>query len=202
MNITTEAKTLAAMLGALQAEPRPARLVAVARTVSAVVERGWAARYQVEDLLHDMGVGSFWTETDVGALFGVTRQAVFARPPARSGGAVGFDETAVADLAYLLIQIERLGLGIDPSSLVEAVLPPLRKRPMLTRSELHVFWYAKERHRMEPVTVETVSPPIYLGPERAKLATGYRIDVWRDPAGEVGSITVNAPKHRRAKSKW
>ncbi len=38
MNITTQAKTLGAMPDALQTEPRPARPVAVARTVSAVVE--------------------------------------------------------------------------------------------------------------------------------------------------------------------
>ena len=197
MIVKTEARLLGALWDSLRDQRSRARGAALDRQISAIVARGWADRCQVEDLLLDMGGGWFWGQADVNALFGIPRQTVFARPRARSNGVMGFDETSAADLAYILIQIERLGLGIDPSPLVEALRSSMLKRPVLTRSELHVLWYAKERHKMEPVTVEAASALVCLGSERVVLSTGYKVDLWRDKAGEVGSITVKAPKHRR-----
>ncbi len=122
---------------------------------------------------------------------------MFDRPRADSSGVMGFDETAAADFAHVLIQIERLGVAIDPSPLVEALRPALLKRPVLTRAELHVVWYAKERHRMDSIVVKATDLFPHGEPERVKLATGYRAEIYRDRSGVIETVEVRAPKYRR-----
>ena len=197
MIITTDAATLESLWAALRDHKPQVREASVARIVAAIVERGWAPTYRVEDLLHDMGVAWFWREPSVNTLFGVPQQTVFDRPKAGSGWAMGSDETAAADVAFILIQIERLGFAIDPSPLVDALRPALLEQQVVTKSDLHVLWYPKERHRMEALTVGTPDTKVALGDERTVLPTGYKVDLERNRAWELLSFTVAAPKYRK-----
>lgn len=202
MSIALERQYLGHLWDALrdpQLRPPDDRLVR--KRVAEVVERGWAARYMVEDLLCAMGAGHFWWSIDIHGLFKVSKQSVFTRPRSGNGEVYGFEETPAPDLAFALIQVERLGVGIDPSPLVEALRPGIVKQKLVTTPDLHVLWYRDERHKMPPVVLSSDGLRPRTSDKRAVLSTGYKVDVWRDADGAVAELTVSAPRHRR-KARW
>lgn len=209
MNLTVDQSDLSAVWQAIN---RPAvascRPHEAARIVKAVAARGWAAPIEhVDDLLCAQGCATPGAKQAL-RIFGVSTEAVFRRPEGRATMTGGVDEIRAADLAKLLITMERTGFPVDPVPLVDALLPEIQRQTMLTSAELHCLWFARERHRLEPVVMVTDLPwrrrIISTTTHAVTLPTGYRAELWSAPADAAGnrepiSIVVTKPKRCKAR---
>jgi hypothetical protein len=132
----------------------PERIVDIAR-------QGGAAGWQVEDLLLDLGVP--WEARvhwrDLAQLAAIPVQTLFWKPTGRANSTGGGDGLTLPDLAGLIIRLESWGVPVDPTELVGAVLPLLKTRKLLTESELRVFWWKAERHRLRDLIQFKVDTP-------------------------------------------
>jgi hypothetical protein len=73
------------------------------------------------------------------------------RSQATTGEAGLFDHLSLADAAAITMELERMGFDVDPQPTIDRIRPALLKKKMLTRAELRVLWYPKERHRCSPL---------------------------------------------------
>ncbi len=146
-----------------------------------------AAFYKLERPNFIAGFGYFPTEI-------YRRENMSLRPLfAGSSGAA----LRIADAASLLIDLEAIGFNIDPSPIVDAIVPSLAQKGILTDQEVSVLWYRKQ-----PATHHCfqVRSPKHAaeGAERKslKLATGHKVEghLWGD--GSVHWFAVAPPKRR------
>ena len=93
--------------------------------------------------------------------------------------------------------LERLGYSVDPMPLIAAIIEPIRQKHKVTNSELSVLWYARKRHKMEPLSVTLEGEwPYRAKSELFKTATGYTVEAWLDEAAKPFRLEVRAPKFR------
>lgn len=195
MHLTAKLATVAAVWGAARAgasSPRPSE---AARIVADIVKRGWAPSYQVEDLIYAQGCRS-WVPggLDTCDAFEVPQQSVFRRPGARAVECIGFREVRAADLAVLLMRMERYGLPVDPAPLVAALLPAIRRQKVVTDADLRVLWFAQERHRSVPVTMAVADARWSVRADQTlTLSTSYRAEAWIEDGTPVRLI-MTRPK--------
>jgi hypothetical protein len=109
-------------------------------------------------------------------------------------GSYGF---AVADVAALLIQLERIGFKGDPSLLCDPLKERLRDKIQITDSELLVYWYQRNRHRQAPMTL--IVDPKAIGTKTSSFCTSenYLIELWTDQAGNPTMLEASPPKRRK-----
>lgn len=111
--------------------------------------------------------------------FGIAGQWTYPRPDGRSTAVLGVEQIAAADVAHLLIQLERLGFAIDPAPFCAALLPALKARAYLTTAELAVFWHEREKHRTQPLVVAAGRDLAWSKPaETLRTAAGYRVEMF------------------------
>jgi hypothetical protein len=167
------------------------------------VEGGWFPNYQIKDLLGDFGEGG-WNSghrlkdhvDELLAVAGVSMETYFSRPCHSSRSVIGGDGLRAANMAAFLAFLERCGLDIDPSPLVERILPEVKKLQAVSAAELRVLWYAGERHKTDVLLLTAAGEHQHSHEEQFKTRTGYKIDAVF--AGEqVYRLWVFAPRHRR-----
>lgn len=152
--------------------------------------------YAVGDLVDDLGFRDLAHVQGFLEAFDVTFVTGFARPGARSRMALGTTYIALADVAALLARMERHALDVDPTKLVDAVRPGLAQKPILTRGELDVWWFDRERHRGETVTLVGDEAGV-VGASEVRTAGGYKAEAWLAADGRATQVWIRAPQHRR-----
>ena len=197
------APLLAAIVQALDA-PARSRSPATARTLLAkVVQEGYFATWRFEDylLLTDPRLVEALAAADLEALSAVAGSPLrntTHRPNARSLGAVYTEAWAADDAASLLILLEGLGFEIDPSPLVEALLPGLPKRGLITSSQLDILWYARTRRKGKTGLWATPRQAHSEVRERV-LSNGYKVETWVTKDGAPTHCEVTGPAFRTRK---
>ena len=181
---------------ALQDGPDPGQPNALPTFVDRFRDAALVPGYVVGDLVDDHGLRDLAHAKDFLGAFDVAPVAGFARPGARSRMALGTNYVALPDVAGLLIKLERLGLAIDPAPLVEALRPRLAVKPILTRSELDIWWFNRERHRGESVTLVGDEDGV-VGASEVRTANGYLAEAWIAADGRAAQLWVRAPRYRR-----
>lgn len=173
------------------------------RRAEEVLGREWTSRSEVEDIL--LSLDARLREDRAGDvrllsdLFGILWTWVTARPRKRANDAYLHEALRAAELAELLIGLERLGFAVDPCTLVEALLPNLRNASTLTKAEAASWFYGRNRHKREPLVLwrDERLQDIIRPTQTQKLPNGYRVEVWTAADGEVTQIRVKAPKYRQ-----
>src|SRR5262249_21756394 len=128
-------KCSAAMLTALFAAIKRAyRLRTNSESFIEAMELGWFADYKIKDRVYDLGLDGFTDELLAQA--GVTMATYHYRPRHNASGAGAFQGLCASDMAEFLIHLERLGLNVDPTPLVNRLLPQIKQLPAMRRSEL------------------------------------------------------------------
>jgi hypothetical protein len=179
--ITEKSKCSAAMLTALLAAIKHGRQVRTntERFIHAM-ELGWFASYQINDLSYDLGLEGFTDQLLADA--GVTLATYHYRPRRSASGAGAFQGLRAADMARFLIHLERLGLNVDPTPLVDRLLPRFKQLPAISWSELSVLWFARERHKWSPLALYTPSFAHRQEPaprhEDFKTEAGYKVQAY------------------------
>src|SRR5215471_3018771 len=175
----------AAMLTALLAAiKRGRRMQTNAESFIRAVELGWFADYQIRDRIYDLGLEGFTDELLADA--GVTLATYHYRPRRIDRSAGAFQGLRAADMARFLIHLERLGLNVDPTPLVDRLLPRIKQLPAISWSELSVLWFARERHKWSPIALYTpdfsrryeVTPREAVRRDDFKTEAGYKIQAY------------------------
>lgn len=174
------------------------------RLLSQVSRNDWLHRPDIEDLLIALDArlaihGAIDVDRWV-KLFGLQWTSVSTRPKARSTGVIGLDALSASEVAELLILLERCGFTTDPKPLVDLLLPRIKTKPLLTGTELTVYWYERTRHKNMPLSFALAGSLRGARPmRRIKLATGHKVDVWRKSASILSGLVITPPKYRHRK---
>lgn len=158
----------------LLAKSAPIRYRASKR-ISDIARQGGAAGWQIEDLLAEMGtpweISARWR--DMARLAGVPVQTLLWRPSGSSDRTSGGEGLVLADLADLVIRLESWGIPVEPAELVTAALQTIKQKNLMTESELRVYWWKAERHRLRDLVHFQADMP--AGARGVvSLPTGYR----------------------------
>jgi hypothetical protein len=70
---------------------------------------------------------------------GLPIQVVFDRPRYITASSIGYPSLSAVDVTTLFIFLEQCGFAVDPSRMVDAVLPSVRQLAFMTRSEVEVY---------------------------------------------------------------
>ena len=164
------------------------------------VEDGWVSTSDIDDLLHERcpGVAFRLCGKQLVDVFNIPTRTAYRKPSPKSRNANGFEMLAVADLAQILIWLERFGLDVDPLPIVQRLLPKLASMGKLTASELSVWWYADQRHKDIPVSLRT-DPAMRSRPtksESLRTSDGYKAELLSTDQRPC-QLDVRAPKFRR-----
>lgn len=203
MSYRASAEHLAALIEALK-RPPPTRIAvdAAIRHMHAIATQGWVTSTQIEDLLlmMDRRLDPYraGAPEHLASTFHLPWRNVSGRPARRASGVMFTDAMTAADAAQLLIHLEACGFAVDPAPLVDALTPGLRTQPMLTDSELSVFWYGRQRHRGPPLSITGPEGPLpALIEAEINTPNRYRVEVWTDLDANPVQLTVHAPRYRR-----
>jgi len=183
--------------------PAPRRQsFSVAQLISQAAQTGWMYRADIEELLLALdGRLAEHASIDVNrwvALFGLRWTSVSPRPKARSTAVFSHDALSAAEVADLLILLERCGFHTDPMPLVSLLLPQVSARALQTGAELRVYWFQRTRHKFAPLALAQAGSLNGLRPiEHFRLETGHKVEVWGHDGARVGGLVITPPKFRR-----
>jgi len=118
--------------------------------VEKTVENGCIEAWRIEDYLLYAGVPGHLRicARALPEQFGHSMEVAYHRPRSGKSEAFGFEALPAADFADVLMRLECFGIEAGAEPLASALRPPLTKRPMLTQSELSVYWYKKRCGRV------------------------------------------------------
>jgi hypothetical protein len=185
---------------ALREPEEPSRLIDAQSKIERMIEEGHAPLYQVSDMIEDCDERLRGRKVEaLASLFQIPTRTFFnvsGRKTQR--GYSGSERMAVADVASLFISLERLGFSTDPTPFVDALLPLIPKKGLLTNSELDILNFHKCRFRMDALTflAPKGTPPARVYEER-RTSTGVRIEASVTEDGTPTVITFFDPKYRR-----
>ena len=201
MAVKVTHRVLEAVWSALQSPPRPNFVHNPPVRAATVAKNGWADKISVSDLLEDYDprIRGIPIVELAGAL-GLPFQTVYevnGRKTQRNF--MGFESIRIADAAALMAKFERLGFNVDPTPLVDLVLPSLRDFRSATHGDLTVLQFHSVRHRMCPIElIRDTALNGWAGEQRITTATRYKATGIFDASGKIRLLTIFAPRYRRS----
>lgn len=198
-----EAKTIRALWDALNRPLGKTRPHNGGDLLRRIANDGWAMRADIDDIfyLYDARLEGSFDIKMLCSAFNLPWRNIYNLPKARSNSASGFHALAAADVAELLVHMERLGFTVDPMPLIEALTPSIKSLSRITDSQLSVLWFAKHRHKMTPEVLEVEGRVTFAAKiERLRTPQGYKAEIWWDGAGQPILLSVDAPRFRRRAS--
>lgn len=172
-----EPDLLNALWTALNATPRAGLAKEAKRVANRIAEEGWGHLTDIEDMV--LAFDSRAYEFDLKRLASYLELPVrhlFNRPRFLNSNCLGFEAMSAVDTAALLIFLAELGFNVDPSSMVEALLPSLEGRKQLTFSELDILRYGMRRGRRLLEVRSQDQGPGKLEVQKLRTVTGCRVE--------------------------
>lgn len=132
--------------------PRWRNVAGATKITTDIARSGRCRRVDLEDMLEAFD-GRLY-DLDVWALadyLDAPRRTVFPKPRSMTAANMGSEAITAADAAGILIFLEQIGFEVEPSILVDTVLPRLENKANLTGCELDILRYPTQngRHYIE-----------------------------------------------------
>jgi len=175
----------------------PCRSSVAAGLAAKFLDQGWADICDIQDMVWALE-GRF-SDQKIGDLIralNIPMRPIYRRPSHREDQCFGTLALTVADVAWLLILMERLGFELDPMILVRPIAQRIKKSDHLNDAELSVLWYKKEHLKNPPVELFTHATAIGNSCEALTTRTKYRIEFWKGLDGIPTTLQSFAPKYR------
>ncbi|MNO72432.1 hypothetical protein D3C76_633800 [compost metagenome] len=129
----------------------------------------------------------------------IPARSLLFRPQHLGDDTFGFVGFQLTDAVGLLIYMEHLGIMVSAELLVNALLPGLESRTLLTASEHSILTYKLWAGRRCMVLRSTAKPePGAKSEHTFRSPAGYRYKLVRQ-AGQARSLEVRGPRHRELK---
>lgn len=195
---------LKAVARSLREPVRKPKRHAATTLVNAIASTGWASIEDIKDIFYltDVRLDDITGDVKVQRwceYFDIPSRTIYPRPRSKQTGVIGCERVAAADVAALLIQLERLGYSLDPLPLVQLLMQTVRSTQLLTSSQLSVLWYEQCRHKGEPLVLNLAHGqwPQIKDTETLQTATGYKIEIAVSGDGSPVWLSAGAPKFRK-----
>lgn len=131
--------------------------------------------------------------------FAIPIRYIYQKPRFANGDCIGWRGLQATDAAALLVMLEEVGLCVDPERLVTRLARPLQKKDLLTASEISLYGYERQRHRMKVSLRSDLNVTQHSWrEERFKGVNGYRFKLIL-AGGKAYRLEVTGPKHRNIK---
>ena len=187
---------------ALREPALPSKFQQALKLSHSIVEKGWAFKADVEDLLYYLD-NRFGFQIDVieySKMFQIHWEHVYFRPKLNSNSISEYDAIRAEEAALFLIILERIGFQVEATVLVDLLLSSLRKRnrKVLNNAELETFWYSKTRHKYGKIVLVTESGSTPLKQiDNFKTIGKYHIVVKGMEESAPQLIEILSPKFRK-----
>ena len=163
----------------------------------AILHKGWAELVDIRHILEetDCRAENLRCQTDnfdfIRNYFNLNFQDIFEGPIGKPETIYGSKMLAVADLAKLLMQLERLGFLAEPQNFVDFLKPSISGKRFRTNSEVSIIKYQKLRHKSGPMILwgQSASSDDYV---TIDTANGYHVTALFKDEMPVG-LRVDAP---------
>lgn len=134
--------------------------------------------------------------------FGIPARTMFYKPKHLDDDVLGFSGFTTTDAVGLLIAMEDLGLCVAPALLVEALLPDVTSKALLTDSEYRILTYKAATGRRKTTLRSNVErDSSMITEEEFRDSAGYRYKMTRQN-GQALSLEVKGPKHREIQHEY
>lgn len=133
---------------------------------------------------------------------GIPCRFIYHQPQFLDDDVLGSKGFTAIDAVGLLIAMEELGIRVAPAMLVEALLPEVKSKQILTESDYKILTYsitAGKRRTVLRSTVKRDSSRITV--EEFRDSVGYRYTMTRQN-GQALSLEVRGPKHRELRHEY
>ena len=159
-------------------------------TQAVIIHDGGAPGFRVEDWMIEAGLpwdlSAHWQ--DLCPLAEIAPELLFWRPAARDKAASGGPGLTLSQVATLAVHLARWGFEIDPTPLVEAALPSIKSKRMISQTELDLLWWRRERDGMRDIIMFNAPIPAELRGVIDNLPSGYRA------AAHAKGLLIAGPK--------
>lgn len=198
------AALLGALLKALEMPEHHRSAGSGARLLARTATEGYLPEWRLEDYLLDTDprLARPYSGLDIMELAkaaNLHQRNITHRPRATSNSVTFSASWTAEDAAGLLILLECLGFHVDPSPLVDALLPKLPSRGMITEAQLDVLWYARTRGRRS-VQLDVVPKAPRRSIKEFTTSHGYKVEGWLSADGDPVQVAVRGPKYRKLKA--
>lgn len=157
MEVTADREAIDRIWTQLNAPHSPGRRDGKRTAHLDVLKEGWGASHDIQDILYETD-----TRADVLvrhnddfacllAPYNLHFESRYRGPFAIVKEVWGHRAMRAVDVAMYVMEVERLGFSVNAEPLVSALRPQLIRQKYATNSELSVLWYARQRHRCEPI---------------------------------------------------
>lgn len=165
-------------------------------------ETGWVFRHDLEDLLiyqDDRLAGYGINIVSIAKSLGIHWEPICYRPSRKSHGSTDFDATRCEDAALLMILFERMGFQIDPSVLVDLLLPKVLdiSKKLLSGAELQILWYHETKGKTAPLTMRVDDYDVEEVIKTIVTPSKYKIVLCGTNEENPNMIEFKSPKYRR-----
>lgn len=177
---------------------RPARpySVSMASWAQRQEPHGWVLLSQVWDKLEEQDSRLYFLSNFSESLcevFDLPLRKVLHRPASHLSDSLAFEGLTTPDAASLMICLNELGFHVDPTALVERLLPAIQESQLLTEAQWDVLFFAKRRDRAT-VTLQTQSPPTGGASKESRAGTGHAFEFRQE--ADAAKLTVRGPRYR------
>lgn len=159
-------------------------------TQTVILDDGGAPGFRVEDWMIEAGLpwdlSAHWQA--LCPLAEIEPELLFWRPAARDKAASGGPGLTLSQVATLAVHLARWGFEIDPAPLVEAALPAIKAKRMISQHELDLLWWRRERGGMRDLIRFTAPIPDDERGVIDNLPSGYRA------AAHAKGLLIASPK--------
>lgn len=204
MKYTFESNTLEIIWNGLNETPKSTNHFAIENLYLKFLKRGWVFEYEIEDIFYHLnrGVYSIFLERksmdEIYKGFEIDFETIYDKPKATDSSVMGYHTISINNFVFLLIQLEKIGFNTNPIFLVEKLLPALKQKKYLSKSELEIFWYNKTRLKNETIFLSIENyHGFFLNPKKLKTELGFKIKVEFDEENKPVYFEIVAPKFRK-----
>lgn len=133
---------------------------------------------------------------------GIPCRFMFHKPRYLDDDVLGFRGFTAIDAVGLLIAMEEIGIRVSPVRLVEALLPEVQAKLLLTDSDHKILTYKVSVGKRKTVLRSSIQRDSSLNSvEEYRDAAGYRYTMTRQN-GQALSLEVRGPKYRELKKEF
>jgi len=133
---------------------------------------------------------------------GIPCRGMFHPPQYLDDSVFGANGFTAIDAVGLLIAMEELGIRVAPAMLVEALLPEVKAKKILTESDYKILTYSITAGNQRTVLRSTVKRDSSRNTvEKFRDIVGYRYTMTRQN-GQALSLEVRGPKHRELRHEY
>ena len=200
--IKVKQKQLDAIWTALQRPLKHAKDGGYRFNLETSINEGWIRLSDLEYAIYSRDSRLAYTDINLEELvaaFGIRWTHVYNKPKAISNGVNGYKAIRLSELASFIIFLKTIGFDINIQTLLEKLLPTIKKKKIITNSELDVIWNEKSLRNSKVSIHVSDQEWNFEYCKKGSFENGYKYEASFRPNGTICLLEIKSPTYRRMK---